>query len=898
MAVYKRYYKDQLYLFGEPVEPAQYQKGDYIGTGVYDTIEDCENDLGGSETNKKTGILWIPEGYVCEPLTTSTSMKNQFVKTPLYRRYYKNGEPYEPSEYVEGPYAMIRSTYVEESCCENGGSEICLINNFIVEHSGVDNELDRPTFCVYTNKSNVPQTIYNSQNDYKQGFPVYNGIFNASNYDNNSNYIKTYSNFIQSDKTIIYRIDISGLSCNDNVPYDGMFDGCTNLKEINFGFFFDLVNEPSPNSMMLNCPNLQKIKGNEQIVQWIIRYWDRLSSYSIDNVEFETLSCVGSTDDIRATIKYKGVPEASISHYFQFSPYFDTRQASYQYDSSIAAYSFGLRIAQAPAMDIYSDNIPKSIGPNSLYQTLRWTDQLEYVDLSNLLLRNCTTMDMFAYYCDKLTEIKLPRLIYDYPVKFNCNQAFCRCSNLKQINFSGAGFLYSGMTIRNATSMFEECNQLASIDISELDFSGCKNFKKMFMNCSKLHDIKIKGDTTITNQDLIDNAFTAMFNGCTNLERIDLSDIKVTWNGTLGTNQMFNNCNNLRYIRCSRSFYNFCCKYASQISLPEQMRCDNILATGVWDIAVEDVIVETWEEVEGSYICEPMNTGQNSFIYSASYNGTDYMYPRINDNLLSARMSIQKSEDVLYNVYESTITSLARFLYYNVNSGLYDYSRYLEGTIFINFDLSANRSLLNAFRSCVNVDTIEFSRWSDDMLTTCADMCYNCRKLTSIIIPDFKGEKITTLAEMFYDCEILNSDSVNTLFKNFEGKVLESLSRIFFLCYELTNITFNKLIGSNVNNVHGMFDGCKNLKEVAMPLFKGKELDAIDMFNGCTELQYVDLSSMNNPINFSNMFKECNNLTKIKCKRDFMNLCLNNASTIGLNSILKNGSTENWEIID
>lgn len=42
MSLYLKYKRQQLMLGNEPVEPAQYRKGSYIGEFEYETQEECE----------------------------------------------------------------------------------------------------------------------------------------------------------------------------------------------------------------------------------------------------------------------------------------------------------------------------------------------------------------------------------------------------------------------------------------------------------------------------------------------------------------------------------------------------------------------------------------------------------------------------------------------------------------------------------------------------------------------------------------------------------------------------------------------------------------------------------------------------------------------------------------
>ena len=53
MPIYNRYQKLQKYYLGVPVDPPEYQKGESIETGEWETIEQCENIKEETESTKE-----------------------------------------------------------------------------------------------------------------------------------------------------------------------------------------------------------------------------------------------------------------------------------------------------------------------------------------------------------------------------------------------------------------------------------------------------------------------------------------------------------------------------------------------------------------------------------------------------------------------------------------------------------------------------------------------------------------------------------------------------------------------------------------------------------------------------------------------------------------------------
>lgn len=53
MPIYNRYQKYQKYYLGQPVDPPEYQKGELIETGEWETLEQCENIKEETEATKE-----------------------------------------------------------------------------------------------------------------------------------------------------------------------------------------------------------------------------------------------------------------------------------------------------------------------------------------------------------------------------------------------------------------------------------------------------------------------------------------------------------------------------------------------------------------------------------------------------------------------------------------------------------------------------------------------------------------------------------------------------------------------------------------------------------------------------------------------------------------------------
>lgn len=93
--------------------------------------------------------------------------------------------------------------------------------------------------------------------------------------------------------------------------------------------------------------------------------------------------------------------------------------------------------------------------------------------------------------------------------------------------------------ITSADNAFSACNNVSSIDISNINLSAVTNMQSMFSSCSNLENLSLSNTTTnkLTNT-------SSMFSGCWKLKNIPLFDTS----GVTSMNLMFNDCRDLETI--------------------------------------------------------------------------------------------------------------------------------------------------------------------------------------------------------------------------------------------------------------------------------------------------------------------------------------------------------------
>ena len=101
--------------------------------------------------------------------------------------------------------------------------------------------------------------------------------------------------------------------------------------------------------------------------------------------------------------------------------------------------------------------------------------------------------------------------------------------------------------IENPSFMFEDCVNLTSVDISQLDTSLSTNLSAMFRGCSSLKSIDLsKLDTSKATQ------ISAMFADCSSLETLDLSNFDTS--NVTAMSSLFSYAKNLKHIQFGEKF--------------------------------------------------------------------------------------------------------------------------------------------------------------------------------------------------------------------------------------------------------------------------------------------------------------------------------------------------------
>ena len=161
----------------------------------------------------------------------------------------------------------------------------------------------------------------------------------------------------------------------------------------------------------------------------------------------------------------------------------------------------------------------------------------EIKGLNKFITNKVNNMSSMFAYCEELEYLDLSN--FDFSNVTSVQSIFNRCYKLKEIK--GINKLVTNK-VNDIDSMFQLCKELEFLDLSDFDTSSVTTMAGIFNECYQLKEIK-GINKFIT--DKVENMY-AMFQACTNLEYLDLSNFNTS--NVRDFSWMFNQCNKLKYL--------------------------------------------------------------------------------------------------------------------------------------------------------------------------------------------------------------------------------------------------------------------------------------------------------------------------------------------------------------
>ena len=161
---------------------------------------------------------------------------------------------------------------------------------------------------------------------------------------------------------------------------------------------------------------------------------------------------------------------------------------------------------------------------------------LTSADISNFNSKSVTSMARMFYDCQSLISVDFSK--FETPNLKSLEGLFIRGYSLTSVNF-GKNFDTSKVT--DMGSLFFNCCEIESIDISKFDTSSLIIAKMMFYGCKKIKKINISNFNTLNVKDM-----DSIFNECSSLTSMDLSNFN--FKNLENLNRAFYGCSSLEFI--------------------------------------------------------------------------------------------------------------------------------------------------------------------------------------------------------------------------------------------------------------------------------------------------------------------------------------------------------------
>lgn len=204
-------------------------------------------------------------------------------------------------------------------------------------------------------------------------------------------------------------------------------------------------------------------------------------------------------------------------------------------------------------------------------------------------------------------------------------------------------------------------------------------------------------------------------------------------------------------------------------------------------------------------------------------------------------------------------------------------------------DTSNAKSFNAMFSNTANLKTVDLSKLDTSNATNLSYL-FQCSGIKSVAFPAMAAPKVTTISGMFDDCASLEDVDLSKLET---GEISATgIIYLFMSCANLKNINMGSGINTSaVTSISNMYQGCSSLEEIDTSWITSEKIKAINYlakdctslkrftfadnfagvlmsgganytFNGCTSLEYLDMSSIRGSAasQFSNFLSACPSL--------------------------------------
>lgn len=294
---------------------------------------------------------------------------------------------------------------------------------------------------------------------------------------------------------------------------------------------------------------------------------------------------------------------------------------------------------------------------------------------------------------------------------------FTFLGSIKYVNFTG-----DVKAAEDAFAMFRGMINLQSIwNLNRLDTSTTKNLGTMFQNCNSLTSLDLSEFSTDEATNL-----ESLFVGCTTLKTLDISNFNTEKATNLG--HMFSNCTNLETIIFPTTFtsgedanMSYLFSFSSKLSSLDLSSFDTSKVTDM------------------SYMfasCKGLKSIDLSPLETQRVENMAGMFSYC-DSLVSLDLSPFETP-ALKNMY-----------------GMFSNCKTLRTLDLTMFDTADVTDMRNMFALCTGLESVELSSFDTGKVTRMDNMFQSCTSIRSLDISTFETTKVENMGSMFISCSSL-----------------------------------------------------------------------------------------------------------------------------------------------
>ncbi|MCR4609749.1 MAG: BspA family leucine-rich repeat surface protein [Eubacterium sp.] len=531
--------------------------------------------------------------------------------------------------------------------------------------------------------------------------------------------------------TTLTSLDLSSFDTSKVEKMIEMFDGCTNLQTITFGNGFTCENVTTMKKMFNDCKAVKKLDLRYMTGDEVTDIWHMFNNAAaLEEVDLRKfvgskLSYMGEWFNSLKVLKKVNLSSLTSGEgltdinkmFFSCNALTSlTIGKGFACDNvtNMANMFNGCKVLENIDIRMITGDSVTNIG--NMFASC---NALKNLNMHNFTGKLITSMNGWFNGREKLETVDLSSL--DSTSLTDTQSMFLNCKKLSTLSL-GENFKCQNVT--NAWRMFQSCNSLVTLDLSNFDFSRVEKISSMFMYCSSLKNLTLgAGFTCENNTETYDT-----FNGCKALETLDISMMRS--DSLITAQNMFQNCESL-----------------TTLTLGEGFTCDKVdvmqnMFNGCKAIENLDLHMMTGKAVTN---ISGMFTNCNKLRKLNMHNFEG-------GNLTSFQQWFSGKtvlEDIDLTSLDSRSATTTYQMFYNCRK----LTKILLGE---NFTCSNVTTMQEMFHHCDSLKSIDLSHLNSSSLTNASKLLWNCGSLTSVTFgPEFTCENVTDMNCFFEGCSSL-----------------------------------------------------------------------------------------------------------------------------------------------